>query len=100
MLWVSVSRGLQRLALSRVLLFFYTKPSQESCVERVDVGVEDDGVEVPDDDRQGGEDGLEQMNRRSHVEPALREESHDQGVGPKEGSGSNHDDRAPDHRPA
>src|ERR1039457_7458588 len=28
-----------------VLLLFYTKSSQESCVERVDVGIEDDGIE-------------------------------------------------------
>src|ERR1017187_10274727 len=99
MLWVSVSRGLHRLALWWVLLLFYTKSSQKSCVERVDIGIEDDGVEVPYHDCQGGEDGLIQMNRRSDVEPAFGEESYDQGVGPKEGPGSNHDDRTPDHGP-
>src|ERR1039457_575936 len=98
----SVSRNLRfhrRYVFLRELLSLYTTTGQERGVQRVDIGIENGGVQVPDHNRHGCQDGFVEVDGSGDVQKALGKHSHDEIVGPKQQTGGNHDHGAPDHSP-
>src|SRR6266496_2661535 len=68
-------------------------------VHGVDIGIEEDLVEVPDEDGQRGENRFIEMDGDSDVQPPAWQEVADGHLGPEHDSGDGHDDDAPDQSP-
>ena len=65
-------------------MLFRRHTGEKGRVQRVNVGVENDGIEVPDDNGQGGQQGFIEMHGGGHVKPALWQPSHGEIVGPQQ----------------
>ena len=68
-------------------------------VHGVDVGIEEDLVEVPDEDGESGKNGLVEVDGGGHVDPPAGEQVADPDLGPEHDAGEAHERRAPDERP-
>ncbi len=68
-------------------------------VHGVDIGVEEDLVEVPNDDGEGCENGLVEMDGGGGIDPPSSEKIADPDVGPDHDAGNGHESCAPDERP-
>src|SRR6185295_1267271 len=71
----------------------------EGEVYRINVRIENDMIEVPDDDCEGGEDGLVKMNGQPDVNPPTRQETEEANLEPDHQAGQTHDECAPDNGP-
>src|SRR5471030_3334035 len=69
------------------------------AIHRINFGIENCRIKVPDYDRQRRQDCLIEVHRGSHIQPVLRKEGKHQVIGPQDAPGGYHDDGAPDNRP-
>src|SRR5579862_3385637 len=68
-------------------------------VHRIHIWVKEDLVEVPDDDGQGCQDRLIEVDRGSDIEPPARHVIAHENFGPQHHASHGHDHHAPDQRP-
>ena len=68
-------------------------------VHRVDVGIDEDLVEVPDDDGQRGQDRFVEVNGGGNIDPPARQQIAHPDLGPHHDAGEAHERGAPDERP-
>src|SRR5215831_6532166 len=90
--------------LERQLVFFPVKlfghPSVDKReVYRINVRIENDMIEVPDDNRERGQDRLVEMDGQSDVNPPTRKETEEADLEPDHQAGETHDEGAPDDGP-
>ena len=85
------------------MLFLHLALGQRSRdpgrIHRIGVGIEDDEVEVPDDDRESGEPRLVEVDCTADIVPELREQPDECVVEPHDDAGDRHDHSPPDERP-
>src|ERR1043166_214935 len=70
-----------------------------SPIERIDIGIENDVVEMPDHDGETGKDGLVVMDCQRHVQRPTGQELGDGEFEPNHQAGGAHDDGAPEYGP-
>ena len=78
---------------------FRRAAAHEGPLQGVNVGIKDDGIEMPDDNGESGQDGLVVVDGRGDVESDLGEVFKHEVVRPKENARDRHDHGPPDQRP-
>src|ERR1035437_5932668 len=98
-LCIRLSDGVRIQSMLVAIVLDWHLPVPPGPVHRIDIGIEEDLVEVPHHNRQSGQNRLVEMDGRGHINPPARQQISSRYVGPQHHAGNRHQRRAPPQCP-